>query len=158
MATGVLVSIYGSVLQYYISLTPYCPYLSLLQVSEYPVILSIENHCSVDQQRVMAQHLKHILGDKLLKGMLDSRAPVGLPTPEELKGKILLKAKKIGGLEESFNGTVEDSLTGEVSEEDEVAEIDEDNLYRESIRRRVKVGLLIASVSVSYTQTAYYTV
>ncbi|MED6235107.1 1-phosphatidylinositol 4,5-bisphosphate phosphodiesterase delta-4 [Ataeniobius toweri] len=108
------------------------------KVSEYPVILSIENHCSVDQQRVMAQHLKHILGDKLLKGMLDSRAPVGLPTPEELKGKILLKAKKIGGLEESFNGTVEDSLTGEVSEEDEVAEIDEDNLYRESIRRRVK--------------------
>ncbi|MEQ2313863.1 1-phosphatidylinositol 4,5-bisphosphate phosphodiesterase delta-4 [Ameca splendens] len=108
------------------------------KVSEYPVILSIENHCSVDQQRVMAQHLKHILGDKLLKGMLDGRAPVGLPTPEELKGKILLKAKKIGGLEESFNGTVEDSLTGEASEEDEVAEIDEDNVYRESIRRRVK--------------------
>ncbi|KAK5619272.1 1-phosphatidylinositol 4,5-bisphosphate phosphodiesterase delta-4 [Crenichthys baileyi] len=128
------------------------------KVSEYPVILSIENHCSVDQQRVMAQHLKHILGDKLLKGMLDSRAPVGLPSPEELKGKILLKAKKIGGLEESFNGTVEDSLTGEVSEEDEVTEIDEDNLYRESIRRRVKVGLLIGSVTVSYTQTAYYTV
>lgn len=61
--------------------------------------------------------------------------------PQELKGKILLKAKKIGGLEDSFNGTGEDPLTGEVSEEDEVAEIDEDNLHRESIRRRVKVGV-----------------
>lgn len=60
---------------------------------------------------------------------------------QDLKGKILLKAKKIGGLEESFNGMVDDSLTGEFSDEDEVAEIDEDNHHhRESVRRRVKVG------------------
>ncbi|XP_039979082.1 1-phosphatidylinositol 4,5-bisphosphate phosphodiesterase delta-4 isoform X2 [Xiphias gladius] len=108
------------------------------KVSEYPVILSIENHCSVEQQRVMAQHLNNILGDKLLKSTLDSKAPIGLPSPEDLKGKILLKAKKIDGLEENFNGIGEDSLTGEVSDEDEVAEIDEDNLHRESVRRRVK--------------------
>lgn len=31
-------------------------------VSEYPVILSFENHCSVEQQKVMADHLKRILG------------------------------------------------------------------------------------------------
>ena len=35
---------------------------------------------------------------------------------------------------------VEDSQTAEVSEEDEVTEIDEDNLHRESVRRRAKVG------------------
>ncbi|KAE8278716.1 1-phosphatidylinositol 4,5-bisphosphate phosphodiesterase delta-4 [Larimichthys crocea] len=108
------------------------------KVSEYPVILSIENHCGVEQQRVMAQHLNHILGDKLLKSTLDGRAPIGLPSPEDLKGKILLKAKKIGGLEESFNGMVEDSLNGEISDEDDVAEIDDDNLHRESVRRRLK--------------------
>lgn len=34
----------------------------------------------------------------------------------------------------------EDLQTGEVSDEDEVAEIDEDILHCESIRRRVKVG------------------
>ncbi|XP_047187051.1 1-phosphatidylinositol 4,5-bisphosphate phosphodiesterase delta-4 isoform X2 [Scophthalmus maximus] len=107
------------------------------KVSDYPVILSIENHCSVEQQRVMAQHLNHILGDKLLKSTLDGKAPIRLPSPEDLKGKILLKAKKIGGLEESFSGT-EDSLTGEPSDEDEVAEIDGDNLHRESVRHRVK--------------------
>uniref|UniRef100_A0A665THK6 Phosphoinositide phospholipase C n=1 Tax=Echeneis naucrates TaxID=173247 RepID=A0A665THK6_ECHNA len=108
------------------------------KVSEYPVILSIENHCGVEQQRVMAQHLNHILGDKLLKSTLDGKAPIRLPSPEDLKGKILVKAKKIGGLEESFNGTAEDSLTGEFSDEDEMAEIEEDNLHRESVLRRVK--------------------
>ncbi|XP_055361671.1 1-phosphatidylinositol 4,5-bisphosphate phosphodiesterase delta-4-like isoform X3 [Betta splendens] len=108
------------------------------KVSEYPVILSIENHCGVEQQNVMAQHLNHILGDKLLKSTLDGRAPVGLPSPEDLKGKILLKAKKIGGLEESFSGMVEDALTGEVSDEEEASEIEKDHLQRESIRHRVK--------------------
>ncbi|KAM9836052.1 1-phosphatidylinositol 4,5-bisphosphate phosphodiesterase delta-4-like [Aulostomus maculatus] len=108
------------------------------KVSDYPVILSIENHCSVEQQKVMAQHLNHILGDKLLKGTLDGKAPIGLPSPEDLRGKILIKAKKIGGLEESFNGIVDDAVTGEVSDEDEAAEMDEDNLHRESLRRRIK--------------------
>ncbi|XP_053170366.1 1-phosphatidylinositol 4,5-bisphosphate phosphodiesterase delta-4 [Scomber japonicus] len=108
------------------------------KVSEYPVILSIENHCSVEQQRVMAQHLNHILGDKLLKSTLDGHSPIMLPSPEDLKGKILLKAKKIGGLEENINGMVDDSMTTEVSDEDEGAEIDDDNLHRESIIRRVK--------------------
>ena len=32
----------------------------------YPVILSIENHCSVEQQRKMAEYLKEILGGILL--------------------------------------------------------------------------------------------
>ncbi|KAM9766593.1 LOW QUALITY PROTEIN: 1-phosphatidylinositol 4,5-bisphosphate phosphodiesterase delta-4-like [Menidia menidia] len=108
------------------------------KVSEYPVILSMENHCSVEQQRVMAQHLNHILGDKLLKSRLDNKVPVRLPSPEDLKGKVLLKAKKIGGLEEGLSGLPEDSLTGEVSEEEEVADIDEDNMHRDSIRRRVR--------------------
>uniref|UniRef100_A0A8C5DTB1 Phosphoinositide phospholipase C n=1 Tax=Gouania willdenowi TaxID=441366 RepID=A0A8C5DTB1_GOUWI len=112
------------------------------KVSEYPVILSIENHCNVEQQRVMAQHLKRILGDKLLKSTLDGRAAVGLPSPEDLKGKILVKAKKIGNLEESFNGVMEDSLSGEVSDEEDAADIEEDNLHRESVRRKLKVGQL----------------
>ncbi|TDG96417.1 hypothetical protein EPR50_G00241560 [Perca flavescens] len=106
------------------------------KVSEYPVILSMENHCSVEQQRVMARHLNQILGNKLLKSTLDGKAAVGLPSPEDLKGKILLKAKKLGGLEESFSGTADDSQTGEVTDDDE-AEMDEDNV-RQSVRHRGK--------------------
>uniref|UniRef100_A0A8C1HUX0 Phosphoinositide phospholipase C n=1 Tax=Cyprinus carpio carpio TaxID=630221 RepID=A0A8C1HUX0_CYPCA len=89
------------------------------KASQYPVILSIENHCSVEQQKVMAQHLTQILGDKLLKTPLHGKFPIGLPSPEDLKGKILLKGKKIGGLEDSMNGVVDDSLMGEVSDEEE---------------------------------------
>lgn len=42
---------------------------------------------------------------------------------------------------------VEDSQTGEVSDEDDVTEIDEDNLHRESVRRRFKVGQVRARQS-----------
>ncbi|XP_039462324.1 1-phosphatidylinositol 4,5-bisphosphate phosphodiesterase delta-4 isoform X1 [Oreochromis aureus] len=108
------------------------------KVSQYPVILSIENHCSVEQQRVMAHHLNHILGDRLLKTILDGKTPIRLPSPEDLKGKILVKAKKDGGLEQSLTGVVEDSLNGEVSDEDEAAEIDENHPHHESIHRRLK--------------------
>lgn len=107
------------------------------KVSPYPVIMSIENHCGVEQQRVMAQHLTHILGDTLLKSTLDGKAPIGLPSPNDLKGKILVKAKKLGGLEENLCGLSEDSLTAEVSDEEEAAEIDEDGIHRDSLRRRV---------------------
>uniref|UniRef100_A0A669ESA2 Phosphoinositide phospholipase C n=2 Tax=Oreochromis TaxID=8139 RepID=A0A669ESA2_ORENI len=72
------------------------------KVSQYPVILSIENHCSVEQQRVMAHHLNHILGDRLLKTILDGKTPIRLPSPEDLKGKILVKAKKDGGLDNDY--------------------------------------------------------
>ncbi|XP_061571837.1 1-phosphatidylinositol 4,5-bisphosphate phosphodiesterase delta-4-like isoform X1 [Cololabis saira] len=105
------------------------------KVSDYPVLLSLENHCSVEQQRVMAQHLDNILGDKLLKNTLDGPAPARLPSPQSLKRKILLKAKKIGGLEDpGLNGAVDESPT----DEDEPSEMDEENLHRESVRRRVK--------------------
>uniref|UniRef100_A0A3P9CBU2 Phosphoinositide phospholipase C n=1 Tax=Maylandia zebra TaxID=106582 RepID=A0A3P9CBU2_9CICH len=87
------------------------------RASEFPVILSIENHCSVEQQTVMAQYLRQILGDMLQTTLLDGQVPQQLPSPQELKGKILLKAKKIGGLEEY----VDETCTDEVSDEEEMA-------------------------------------
>lgn len=52
------------------------------QVSEFPVILSLENHCSMEQQRVMAQLLDTILGDMLLREPLDGLVPQELPSPQ----------------------------------------------------------------------------
>lgn len=57
----------------------------------YPVILSIENHCSVPQQKKMAQYLIEILGDKLDLSNIKSDEAGRLPSPEMLKGKILVK-------------------------------------------------------------------
>ncbi|KAF7658139.1 hypothetical protein LDENG_00016650 [Lucifuga dentata] len=88
------------------------------KTSDFPVILSLENHCSVEQQKVMARHLRQILGDILLSTLLDGQIPQELPSPQEMKGKILLKAKKIGGLE----GCLDENLTDEVSDEEDDAE------------------------------------
>ncbi|XP_076119821.1 1-phosphatidylinositol 4,5-bisphosphate phosphodiesterase delta-4 [Alosa pseudoharengus] len=97
------------------------------KASEYPVIISLENHCSIEQQKVMAKHLSSILGDSLLKFTLDGKVPSVLPSPEALRGKILIKGKKIGGVEKNLDGAQE-TLTGEVSDEDEAAEMDKDSL------------------------------
>ena len=56
----------------------------------YPVILSIENHCSIKQQKVMAEHMISILGDKLYAESVDEKRS-RLPSPEDLKKKILIK-------------------------------------------------------------------
>ncbi|XP_048008133.1 inactive phospholipase C-like protein 2 isoform X1 [Megalobrama amblycephala] len=82
--------------------------------SEFPLILCLENHCSLKQQKVMFQHLKKILGDKIHSDPpnLDDNY---LPSPSDLKGKILLKGKKLAS---NCAGT-----EGEVTDEDEGAEM-----------------------------------
>ncbi|XP_051569905.1 1-phosphatidylinositol 4,5-bisphosphate phosphodiesterase delta-3-A isoform X2 [Myxocyprinus asiaticus] len=67
------------------------------KASPCPLILSLENHCSVEQQAVMAQHLHSILGRKLLTRPLNDIPLKQLPSPEELMGRILLKGKKMNG-------------------------------------------------------------
>uniref|UniRef100_A0A3Q3BAU6 Phosphoinositide phospholipase C n=1 Tax=Kryptolebias marmoratus TaxID=37003 RepID=A0A3Q3BAU6_KRYMA len=62
--------------------------------SEYPLILCLVTHCCILQQRVIAQHLKKILGDKLYLEPPNKEENY-LPSPEKLKGKILLKGKKL---------------------------------------------------------------
>ncbi|EDQ91840.1 uncharacterized protein MONBRDRAFT_23046 [Monosiga brevicollis MX1] len=69
---------------------------SAFKRSEYPVILSLEDHCSLPQQAKIAQYFKDILGDLLLDRFLDLDSPSTVPSPEQLKRKILLKHKKLG--------------------------------------------------------------
>uniref|UniRef100_A0A4W4G6D1 Phosphoinositide phospholipase C n=1 Tax=Electrophorus electricus TaxID=8005 RepID=A0A4W4G6D1_ELEEL len=64
------------------------------KASPYPLILSLENHCSLEQQAVMAQQLRSILGDKLLTKPLSDQTCESLPSPEDLRGKVLVKGKK----------------------------------------------------------------
>ncbi|XP_051239098.1 1-phosphatidylinositol 4,5-bisphosphate phosphodiesterase gamma-2 [Dicentrarchus labrax] len=62
--------------------------------SEYPVILSIEEHCPLEQQRQMARIFRDVFGDKLLTDPVEQMAEQ-LPSPTQLKGKIILKHKKL---------------------------------------------------------------
>ncbi|KAF2102514.1 PLC-like phosphodiesterase [Rhizodiscina lignyota] len=59
---------------------------------KYPVIISLEVHCSAEQQQTMVDIMKRTFGDKLLTKELVEDAEV-LPSPEELKERILLKVK-----------------------------------------------------------------
>uniref|UniRef100_A0A8C5FYG6 Phosphoinositide phospholipase C n=1 Tax=Gouania willdenowi TaxID=441366 RepID=A0A8C5FYG6_GOUWI len=73
--------------------------------SDFPVILSIEEHCPLEQQRQMARIFKEVFGDKLLTEPVEQLAEQ-LPSPSQLKGKILLKHKKLnvegGGTSKDF--------------------------------------------------------
>ncbi|XP_060637084.1 inactive phospholipase C-like protein 1 [Anolis sagrei] len=82
--------------------------------SEYPLILCLENHCSIQQQKVMVKQMKKTFGTKLYT---DAPFPseTYLPSPEKLKKKIIVKGKKLP--------SGEDLLEGEVSDEDEEAEV-----------------------------------
>ncbi|XP_023319680.1 1-phosphatidylinositol 4,5-bisphosphate phosphodiesterase gamma-1 isoform X2 [Eurytemora carolleeae] len=62
--------------------------------SEYPVILSIEDHCSLPQQRKMAESFQEVFGEMLLVAPVDKNEKE-LPSPESLKRKIILKHKKL---------------------------------------------------------------
>ena len=83
--------------------------------SPYPVILSIENHCSLSQQRKMASifevraptmdpiaylinlftsNFQEILGDKLITRPFEDGETI-LPSPNQLRYKIIIKNKKI---------------------------------------------------------------
>ncbi|XP_061429101.1 LOW QUALITY PROTEIN: 1-phosphatidylinositol 4,5-bisphosphate phosphodiesterase gamma-1-like [Lethenteron reissneri] len=63
--------------------------------SDYPVVLSIEDHCSIVQQRNMASFFRKVFGDMLLIKPVEAQAEE-LPSPTQLKGKILIKHKKLG--------------------------------------------------------------
>ncbi|XP_049915897.1 1-phosphatidylinositol 4,5-bisphosphate phosphodiesterase epsilon-1 isoform X3 [Epinephelus moara] len=66
--------------------------------SDMPVILSIENHCSLPQQRKMAEIFKTVIGERLVTRFLfesDFSDDPHLPSPLQLRGKILLKNKKL---------------------------------------------------------------
>ncbi|XP_038212511.1 1-phosphatidylinositol 4,5-bisphosphate phosphodiesterase isoform X2 [Zerene cesonia] len=66
--------------------------------SDYPVILSFENHCCKAQQYKLAKYCDEILGDLLLKEPLaDYPLEPGqpLPPPSALKRKIMIKNKRL---------------------------------------------------------------
>ncbi|MEE6477349.1 hypothetical protein FKM82_011484, partial [Ascaphus truei] len=87
--------------------------------SHYPVVLSLENHCSPRQQEAMAEYLITILGDKLLSMTVGNSFSRVLPSPEELKYKILIKNKKIGLLQDTVlnHGKSKRGQVGECMEE-----------------------------------------
>ncbi|KAL8694770.1 MAG: hypothetical protein Q9218_000616 [Villophora microphyllina] len=60
--------------------------------SQYPLILSLEVHCNPTQQQAMVDIMINELGERLVREPLVTSA-LQLPSPEELKNRILVKVK-----------------------------------------------------------------
>ncbi|XP_043923491.1 1-phosphatidylinositol 4,5-bisphosphate phosphodiesterase delta-1 isoform X2 [Protopterus annectens] len=97
------------------------------KASPYPVILSLENHC-IEQQGVLAKHLKNTLGSMLLTAPVNEDI-TELPSPEELKGKILVKAK----LQSHGKNSSQSSSSEESSEESESEEKESNNTQKSKL-------------------------
>ncbi|XP_041340435.1 1-phosphatidylinositol 4,5-bisphosphate phosphodiesterase zeta-1 [Pyrgilauda ruficollis] len=122
------------------TLTSKIPFRSVIHVidkyafasSAYPLVLSLENHCSPKQQEVMAHCLKSILGDKLLSTPLGGEVEMTqLPSPEALKFKVLIKNKKVGTHEQSML-RMEEDYVGEAEEVSD-SDIQSDEDYPEDM-------------------------
>ena len=96
--------------------------------SPLPVALSLEMHCKEDGQAMIAQMLKDFLGDRIWlppANQADGQADGNMPSPWDLRGRILVKgkvAKRFQGAaeeEEETNENGEDiaALLGETDEQ-----------------------------------------
>ncbi|KAM3603915.1 uncharacterized protein V6R79_004013 [Siganus canaliculatus] len=125
------------------------------KTSDYPVILSLENHCSVEQQEVMAHHMSSILGSALVTSPLGDEMPTNFPSPEELKGKFLIKGKRLNKLEASFASEAAAGEEEDVTEEEESNDEEEQEEEEKKKARTFKTTLFpvctfLASAAVSY--------
>ncbi|KAJ3022688.1 1-phosphatidylinositol 4,5-bisphosphate phosphodiesterase delta-4 [Thoreauomyces humboldtii] len=82
--------------------------------SPYPLTLSLESHCGIEQQAVMANVLREHLGELLLRRSL-AEHETELPSPEALKNKIIIKGKILAG------GAGDDEAEYETEDEDEAS-------------------------------------
>ncbi|XP_049867996.1 1-phosphatidylinositol 4,5-bisphosphate phosphodiesterase classes I and II-like isoform X2 [Pectinophora gossypiella] len=89
---------------------------SAFKTSDFPVILSFENHCNPRQQAKIANYCRDIFGEMLLDKPLDTHKlyPGGkLPPPSLLRHKIIIKNKK----KHHHHHKKEDSVASGVSEQ-----------------------------------------
>lgn len=64
----------------------------------YPLILSLENHCSLSQQKKMARYMKDSFGEMLLTCEDEDIVTTNLPSPEVCS--VVLYSISMAGLEE----------------------------------------------------------
>ncbi|XP_046733516.1 1-phosphatidylinositol 4,5-bisphosphate phosphodiesterase delta-1a isoform X2 [Silurus meridionalis] len=124
------------------------------KTSDYPVILSLENHCSLEQQKLMAQYMTSILGSALLTRPLGKEVPTCLPSPEELKGRILVKGKRLNKLDAAFNNNMEEGDS--VSEEDEAAEVKQGEQDTKNKKKKIKLAKELSNL-VIYCKSVHFT-
>ncbi|XP_012723855.2 1-phosphatidylinositol 4,5-bisphosphate phosphodiesterase delta-1b isoform X1 [Fundulus heteroclitus] len=125
------------------------------KTSDYPVILSLENHCSVEQQSVMAKHMSSILGSALVTTPLGEGMPTNFPSPEELKGKFLIKGKRLNKLEASFADADAEAENTDVTEEEESGDEAEEEQEEKKSKKKLKLAKELSDM-VIYCKSVHF--
>ncbi|KAF9007562.1 hypothetical protein BDQ17DRAFT_1350891 [Cyathus striatus] len=90
--------------------------------SPYPIIISAEVHCTVPQQDLIAKIMIDVFGPALVREESDGKVKIEeLPSPEELRGRILLKTKnhnlsRTDSIDSDVSSLMGDSTTSSTSE------------------------------------------
>ncbi|KAM9710276.1 LOW QUALITY PROTEIN: inactive phospholipase C-like protein 1 [Menidia menidia] len=90
--------------------------------SPFPLLLYLCQRCSPNQQRTLARHLRRAFGARLFVPTATDGGDGVLPSPEQLRGRVLLVGKKLPPADkdrEKDRDKDECFFEGEVSEEDE---------------------------------------
>jgi phosphatidylinositol phospholipase C delta len=98
--------------------------------SEFPVILSIENHCNERQQEIMAESFKQYLQDIYVVD--DVNVPSNYPSPNKLRNKFIIKCGRHSIMRKSG-----EPLEDEVVEKNSPPLMKKDDIFT---RSRVQIG------------------
>ena len=102
--------------------------------SEYPLTISLDlTRCDIESQAIAAELFRDVFGASLLTEKLgDSER---LPSPEQLKGKIILSAQ-VEELPEEVNESLTEHVIGEVWFKSDEEDVREENTSRKGWKKR----------------------
>ncbi|KAG0321243.1 Phospholipase C [Podila horticola] len=121
--------------------------------SPYPLILSLEIHCDLDQQEIMANIMRNKLGSWLVVAPLDSEGVV-LPSPDDLKFKILVKSKVLPP-----DAQAQEYSTDTESESERESENDSDSAKqpksKSKSKKKIRIARALSDITI-YCQSRHF--
>ncbi|KAK9321431.1 PLC-like phosphodiesterase [Lipomyces orientalis] len=105
--------------------------------SPYPLILSLEVHCNLEQQVKMTEIMRTTFGDKLVTSPMMTNM-LSLPNPEDLKHKILIKVKRSDQAEVDVFSNESIGSTSESTTSTEASLSEDTDSGRDPVRKRAK--------------------
>lgn len=88
---------HGNTLTSRVSLLDICQAINkyAFMTSPYPLLISAEIHCGIEQQDQLVDIMNDVFGDSLVQAPIEGRPKIKvLPSPEDLKNKFLLKVQE----------------------------------------------------------------
>ncbi|KAG0352037.1 hypothetical protein BC939DRAFT_505190 [Gamsiella multidivaricata] len=120
--------------------------------SPYPLILSLELHCDLDQQEIMANIMRNKLGSWLVVAPLDVNG-TNLPSPDEMKFKILVKSKVLPS-----DAASQEFSTDTESESERESEGDSDSVKQHKSKtksKKIRIARALSDITI-YCQSRHF--